>query len=81
MTWYQFFAAFRKGIVDKSAVLTRRGGNTTQMAQGPAQRAASTQANQAKAVTQQKNEKSMETWDYFILDVSEWKTLVYLSSP
>jgi hypothetical protein len=73
MTWYQFFVAFRKGIADKGTAVTRRGGSTTQRTQGPTQRAASTQANQAKAVG--KNEKPMETWDYFMFDVSDWKTL------
>jgi hypothetical protein len=65
MTWGAFFAALRRDASQKTAVATRRGG--LQQQQRAANRTVSSQATQQAFP---KKTPPVETWDFYMLDVS-----------
>jgi hypothetical protein len=72
MTWSQFFQAMRKGIGDRTAAATRRGASASQQQQARSTggtRSASTQAGHS--AKQQIKQGPIESWDLYIIDVSE----------
>lgn len=73
MTWSAFFAAMRRGVSERTAAATRRGGMQQQ------QRVAKNRPikSQAKTKAPPKKVPPMEVWDFIMLDVSDIRKLPF----